>query len=519
MELLIPIGVVVLATLLLILYFKDSYLEHKICVSKLVYAGTIILIGLLYIIIFYEQIKDDKTYVMIVNIVCFGMYILLSLSYYLLGSKNLMRNYLYKKYLEIVENDKEFVLLDKYDKIKASSEKLEDENKEEVKIIGKNFFSLFDKQYKVLEINGAPLKNKDLHKLFNDLTQETKSKVYKREIKVREKTKEKTELYIVCSDYVICENDKYLGHVLVSEKKKRDTMLHVEEELTDKTKNLDDIKIKFQATLELSQEAIMFNNLSNNVIWANDNLVELLHLRGNSIEIDEFLSLIYKDDLEYYKAVLKNLTLAEPSYETSYRIRVGASYIYVKEKGKRLFDASEDQIMSYLYVVKSNHYERSNIPELDNVKSQAELLAKLDELYKTTRPFQLVTFKINNLPNINDEFGRDMGNMVLAEYIKALNKSFVDDNLIYRTSGLEFTFIIIDYRKMDLLQKALKNDKLLHAQMKYGNNNIQTDVYMGVASSNEVPGKNYLIEATKKSLKTALMPQMRTNYVYYSDIK
>ena len=36
---------------------------------------------------------------------------------------------------------------------------------------------------------------------------------------------------------------------------------------------------------------------------------------------------------------------------------------------------------------------------------------------------------------------------------------------------------------------------------------------------NDVQGKNHLIEAAKKSLKAATMPQMRTNYIYYTDIK
>ena len=223
--------------------------------------------------------------------------------------------------------------------------------------------------------------------------------------------------------------------------------------------------------------------------------------------------------MDYYEGVLDNLTKQNPTYETSYRIRIGASYVYVKEHGKRLFDASEDQIMSYLYVIHANHYERSNIPELDNIKSNAELLAKLEELYKQGRTFQLVTFKMNNLPEINEGKGRDMGNMVLAEYVKAINKSFVDDNLIYRTSGLEFSFIILDYRKMDLLSQALKKNQILNASMKYGSNTIQTDVYMGIATSNDVQGKNHLIEAAKKSLKAATMPQMRTNYIYYTDIK
>ena len=40
MQLIVQIGVVVLATLLLIIYFKDSYLEHKVLVPRLVYSQT-----------------------------------------------------------------------------------------------------------------------------------------------------------------------------------------------------------------------------------------------------------------------------------------------------------------------------------------------------------------------------------------------------------------------------------------------------------------------------------------------
>lgn len=61
MQLIVQIGVVVLATLLLIIYFKDSYLEHKVLVPRLVYAGTIVLVGLLYILVFYDLIKDDTS--------------------------------------------------------------------------------------------------------------------------------------------------------------------------------------------------------------------------------------------------------------------------------------------------------------------------------------------------------------------------------------------------------------------------------------------------------------------------
>lgn len=518
MQLIIQIGVVVLATLLLIIYFKDSYLEHKILVPRLIYSGTIVLAGLLYIFVFYDMVKNDEAKLNIVNYVSYGLYFILAASYFFIGLRGIYRNHLYRKYLEIVENDHEFILLDANNKIRGLSSNLEKSflniNK---KVYGKSFFLFFDELYSVDAINGVQAKNKDLHKAFFDLNKEINSKVFKREIALRDS--EANEYTLVCNDYIICENNKYIGHILVSEKHKNDTVLNVEEELQSTSKDLDDIKLKFQATLEITDEALMFNSLNDKMLWVNDNMVSLLHLRGNSISFSDYCSLIYPEDLDYYKGVIDNITKQNPIYETSYRIRIGASYVYVKEKGKRLFDASEDQIMAYLYVIHANHYERSNIPELDNIKSTAELLAKLDDLYKQGRTFQLVTFKMDNLPQINEEKGRDMGNMVLAEYIKAINKSFVDDNLIYRTSGLEFSFIIVDYRKMDLLSQALKKNQILNASMKYGSNTIQTDVYMGIATSNDAQGKNNLLEASKKSLKAALMPQMRTNYIYYTDIK
>ncbi len=518
MQLIVQIGVVVLATLLLIIYFKDSYLEHKVLVPRLVYAGTIVLVGLLYILVFYDLIKDDTSKIKIVNYISYGLYIVLALSYFFIGLRGIYRNHLYRKYLEIVENDREFILLDSHNRIKAMSNDILSSFKEVNKrVYGKNFFLFFDELYNVDAINSIQASNNDLHKAFFDLNKEIKSRVFKREIALKDS--QKNEYTLVCNDYIICENDKFIGHILVSEKHTNDTVLNVEEELQSASKDLDDIKIKFQATLEMTEEAMMFYSLNDQMLWVNDNMVNLLHLKGNTLSFSDFSSLIYQDDLDYYKGVLDNLTKQNPTYETSYRIRIGASYVYVKEHGKRLFDASEDQIMSYLYVIHANHYERSNIPELDNIKSNAELLAKLEELYKQGRTFQLVTFKMNNLPEINEGKGRDMGNMVLAEYVKAINKSFVDDNLIYRTSGLEFSFIILDYRKMDLLSQALKKNQILNASMKYGSNTIQTDVYMGIATSNDVQGKNHLIEAAKKSLKAATMPQMRTNYIYYTDIK
>ena len=189
--------------------------------------------------------------------------------------------------------------------------------------------------------------------------------------------------------------------------------------------------------------------------------------------------------------------------------------LYVADKFIQSLGSPDDDMMK----VHPDKLVWTDIP-FDNVKSVSELAIAINSLYKQARTFQLVTFRIDNIKDLNDEYGRDMGNMVMAEYMKAIIKNFVDEGMIYRVSGLEFSFIITDYRKMDILSRALKkDDKLLKASMKYGSDVITTNVYMGIALSSDVANATQLIEAARKSLKTALLDQVSTNYIYYKDIK
>lgn len=519
MELYVAIGILVLAVFLFFIYIKDAYFEKKISIPRIVFSGTIIVAALLYLIVFYPMIKGNEKILKILDYVFYGIFVLEAIAYFLVGYKGVTSKFLYKEYLKIVENDRIYILLDKNDRIKALSKSVMDTmlnyNK---KVIGQNFFVIFDSMYRVCQVNDQPFSNKDLRKMFFMLNEQTKSTVIKREIKVYDT--ENKPLIISLNDYVICENGKYMGHILLGEEHSLDTMLNVEAKLKDNEENLDNIRLKFQAQLELTSEAIMFYNIDKGYIWANDIFVAMLHLNENTISYERYLSLIHPSEVEYYKSTIASLTASKPNYEIRFRLLVGASYIYVCERGKRLFDSSSSEIISYLDVINSNHYERSNIPELDNVKSVSELAIAINSLYKQARTFQLVTFRIDNIKDLNDEYGRDMGNMVMAEYMKAIIKNFVDEGMIYRVSGLEFSFIITDYRKMDILSRALKkDDKLLKASMKYGSDVITTNVYMGIALSSDVANATQLIEAARKSLKTALLDQVSTNYIYYKDIK
>ncbi len=68
---------------------------------------------------------------------------------------------------------------------------------------------------------------------------------------------------------------------------------------------------------------------------------------------------------------------------------------------------------------------------------------KLNEINNTKHfPIHVIVSDVNSLKMINDSFGHEMGNALLCEYVDVLKNSKIDTELIYRTGGDEFIFII-----------------------------------------------------------------------------
>lgn len=518
MEIYIPIGIVILAFFLGMIFLKEAYSDKKIRIGRLIYVGTIIIAYLLLILVFNDLIKESKLAVKIFNWIHMGVYALLALSYFVFTVVALGNKHIYDYYLKCVENEKLFIFLGKNHKIKAVSTlfAVAFENNQKA-MIGKNFFEYFDDAFTVSQINGQSYTNEGLKAIFAELKKSKTEDIIKREIKVYDK---KSRPYVLSfMDYVIVKNGKYKGHILIGDAKTGEKLLSVEAELEEKRTSLENIGLKFTTYLELTKEGLFFYNIDQEYFWFNDVAVKELRLNGNSVSKEAFLALIHPNDLEIYKSTFSELTPQKPNYEIKYQFRNGASYAHVVESGRRLFDSTSNEIMGYIEVLNSVHYEKTNISSLDSMKSMSDLMEDLNKLYQAGRTFELVTVRIKNIPEINETYGRDIGNLAMAEYIAALKKSFIDEDRFYRVSGLEFVFIMTDFRKMDLLSKGLSNNLILGASKTYGSVTVKMDVYMGIAQSNDAYNPQQLIDASSKSLKTALLDQVRTNYIYYKDIK
>ena len=127
---------------------------------------------------------------------------------------------------------------------------------------------------------------------------------------------------------------------------------------------------------------------------------------------------------------------------------------------------------------------------------------------------------MNSIEQINEQHGRDIGNVAISEYVKLIKNRFIDSNMIYRISGLEFVGIITDYRKMELLKKDLtNNEKILNVEADYGSINIRLSANMGIIYSTDAINAKDAIKKTTEALKISQNSRYNNNYAYYKDIR
>ena len=125
------------------------------------------------------------------------------------------------------------------------------------------------------------------------------------------------------------------------------------------------------------------------------------------------------------------------------------------------------------------------------------------------------------MPKINETHGREVGNMLMAEYIKKLRTTFVTESGdIFRVSGIEFAITITDPRKMDVLANGIKtNPTFLNLIMQYGSLSAELEVFAGIAIGGGDAGDEHkLYTAAVQALKIAENPQFASHGCYYKDI-
>jgi GGDEF domain-containing protein len=158
------------------------------------------------------------------------------------------------------------------------------------------------------------------------------------------------------------------------------------------------------------------------------------------------------------------------------------------------------------------------IHEIDSLPTEQQLVQYLNQALKDTEPFYFIMIQLTNIPDINNRFGRDVGNLMIAEYIKKMRYHFAKDvNSIFRITGIQFALIIKEQRKYEVLYRALQSGgDLVNLMLNIGG--IQQVVYPNLGIVKHEPWSthtlNELISLGNKALNEAIHNQKKNYSVF-----
>ncbi|TVP84872.1 MAG: diguanylate cyclase [Acholeplasmataceae bacterium] len=521
-----PLYPLIITVFTLVLVIIQSIQSEKVLRFRLILAFLNIAIAVMVIVVFYQTdwISVAGTYQQAyIGFTLFVYALFLMVLYTTFKTSTLKANH-YQLFVKSIKNSRwnAYYVVDAKERIKdISTSLLQELHMDKDEIIGKKLFTVFNKTIRFTKLNQTEINNRALENHYLE---------YRENAKPGDSDIQELSFFNADGNPVILHMvmqpvfalGRYKGRICVGEKKSDFNMLAVEKELSDRNNELESIRHKFIATLEISEEGLFYIDLDERTIWASDTLVDMLKLPGNLLDLTDFRRLIESEDLKKYLAILGDLTINKKQYTTSYRVLVDGQYVWFKEKGKRLFeDQNAAVIMGTLNPVKTRHFKASNIDELDNLKDQNDLMVTMNQLFKNNKYFQLKVIHLKNMPKINELHGREVGNMLMAEYIRKLRATFVTEKGdIFRIGGIEFAVLVTDPRKMEVLANGIKSNKtFLNLKMQYGSISVELEVFAGIAiGGNDAHDEHKLYQAAAQALKIAENPQFDGHGCYYKDI-
>lgn len=512
-----PLIPLVLSGLLVVIILMQSVTKKKFLIVRLLISFSITFVSAM-ILFFYQEIQGFKedAYKILIYI---GMYLIDIADLVILFTSfdlSLVNETFQRELVKSLNESKMYVILDKKEKIKNISKYLTDElGIEESNAIGKNFFDVIELKYRIIGLNGEGALKKDVKKYYTNYALRATTEKTTVELEIEDDYAVKSALYF--EEHSIFRGDKYTGRILIGDIKGEESLIGLEKREAEARNELELIKNRFTTVIMNSEDGIFFNTLNTDTVWCNDVLVKKLFLSGNVITGTEFFKLMHPDDLRVYQEKIANLT--DENYSISYRFNTGSQYVYVKEEGHKIITNKTIELCGILRVMDDYGYEKTGT-KLDNIKTEADMLQKLQKLHQEDRTYMLVEMRISSIPDVNEKFGRAVGNMCLAEYVSKINEAFVTDDLIYRVGGLNFVAIITQYNSMEKLKSNLRNDeKILHGSMTYGKDKVAIEVNMGISMSNEAGSFKDVLKNAHEALQYCSNPKFTSSYLFHKDMR
>jgi len=294
----------------------------------------------------------------------------------------------------------------------------------------------------------------------------------------------------------------------------------MEKELEEVKSSSELLRLRFIATIDLLQQGLCFYNDDLTGVFLTDRAMQILSVDKHEWTMEEYAERIHQEDRPQYLATVKKLSKKTPSFDLKYRVKHPSGYVWIEEKAKIFEEDGKVHVLSAIQGIDIRFFPLTTIHEIDTLPAEPQLIQVLNQAFKEPETFYLVMIHLTNLPDINQRFGRDVGNLLIADYVKKIRYHFAKDlNSVFRITGIQFALLIRDPRKYEVLQRALQSGgDLVNLQLSIGG--IQQIVTPNLGIAKHEPWSAYgipeFITMANKALEEALRHPKR-NYAVFGE--
>ncbi len=290
----------------------------------------------------------------------------------------------------------------------------------------------------------------------------------------------------------------------------------LEKELENVKNNSELLRKRFIYTIGLLNEGLIFYDEDMQGMFLTDEVLKIVSLDNPQMTLEEYQELINPEDRNAYIQTIKKVSKKLPEFIHKYRLRINQSYTWVEEKGQLFSHDNKNYVISTVRKLEIKLFPETSIQIVDSLPNEDELTKVLSVLKKEKKTFHLAMMHLTNIPDTNKRFGRDVGNLMIAEYIKQMRYHFArESNTIFRISGIQFAIIIEDEQRFANLHRALVNGgDLINVRINVGG--IVNVVYPNIGIVKNDPWDNTDISEFISLSNKALEEAIRNNKQNYS---
>ncbi len=219
------------------------------------------------------------------------------------------------------------------------------------------------------------------------------------------------------------------------------------------------LRQRFISTINLIDEGIIFYENGANDVILSDYAHEIFGGK-QSLTLEEHALNVNQIDRAEYLNTIRNVSKKNLKYEIKYRVSKNGEVLWVCERGNYIGVDNKKSIIATIKPLDIKLYKASSYFDIDSLYGEEKMYPLLKDYRDNKRPFTFVYFELTNIPVINSKYSREVGSLVMNDYLKFMKNRYQRDiNKFYRVSGIRFIFIIDNEHDYEQFHNDLINNQ------------------------------------------------------------